>query len=246
MPKDDVRTDDRGERAPRKAADGRAPAKSASKPAPTKPAPAKAVGKPTPAKAANMAAPSRAASKPAPTKATSESAPARAASKSTPQQAVSKTAPTKDVSKAPPKQAPSAGVPKKVPSAHAPKKVPSAHAPKKPANDLSLERVLESRAAMEALAGRSLESLVDEFAPKDRSLNNIDAIVAPRTTDPTVNLVKGARVRQCALCNEDIWVAPSSFAAFKGRVMPPLWCAECAMTYAELNSPLRRRPAGRA
>jgi hypothetical protein len=134
----------------------------------------------------------------------------------------------------------------KAPGKAAPAKPASKATPKKPANDLSLERVLESRAAMEALAGRSLESLVDEFASKDRSLNNIDAIVAPRTTDPTVNLVKGARVRQCALCNEDIWVAPSSFAAFKGRVMPPLWCAECAMLYAELNSPVRRRPAGRA
>jgi hypothetical protein len=164
----------------------------------------------------------------APKKAASIATPARAASKSTPIAAANKAATTKAPGKA------------------APAKPASKAPPKKPANDLSLERVLESRAAMEALAGRSLESLVDEFASKDRSLNNIDAIVAPRTTDPTVNLVKGARVRQCALCHEDIWVAPSSFAAFKGRTMPPLWCAECAMTYAELNSPLRRRPAGRA
>jgi hypothetical protein len=120
-------------------------------------------------------------------------------------------------------------------------------AAKKPVDDRSLERALDDRAAMEALANRSLESLVDQYAPpRGRSLDKIDAIVAPRTTDPTVNLVPGARVRQCALCNTDIWVAPSSFAAFKGRTMPPLWCAECAMMYAELNSPNRRRPAGRA
>jgi hypothetical protein len=170
MPKGDARTDDRGERAPKQAADSRAPAKSVSKAAPSEPA--------------------------------GKAAPAKPASKAT---------------------------------------------PKKPANDLSLERVLESRAAMEALAGRSLESLVEESAPKRRSLDNIDAIVSPRITDPTARVVKGATVRKCAQCSEDVWVAPSTFAAFKGRTMPPIWCAECAMIIAELNSPLRKGgPVGRA
>jgi hypothetical protein len=139
-----------------------------------------------------------------------------------------------------PKQAADAGTPPKAASKRAPKKSPAAQAPKKPVNDRSLQSALHDRAAMQALAERSLESLVEESAPKRRSLDNIDAIVSPRITDPTARVVKGATVRKCAQCSEDVWVAPSTFAAFKGRTMPPIWCAECAMIIAELNSPLRK------
>jgi hypothetical protein len=138
-----------------------------------------------------------------------------------------------------PKTAADTGTPTKAASKRAPKKSP-AQAPKKPVNDRSLQSALQDRAAMQALAERSLASLVDEFAPKRRSLDNIDAIVSPRITDPTARVVKGATVRTCAQCSEDVWVAPSTFAAFKGRTMPPIWCAECAMIIAELNSPLRK------
>jgi hypothetical protein len=127
------------------------------------------------------------------------------------------------------------------------KKSPAARSPKKPIGTPSLESELQDRATMDALVGRSLESLLEESAPKNRSMDNIDAIVSPRITDPTARVVKGATVRTCAQCSEDVWVAPSTFAAFKGRTMPPIWCAECAMIIADLNSPLRNgRPAGRA
>ena len=77
--------------------------------------------------------------------------------------------------------------------------------------------------------------------------DDIDAIVAPRTDDPTARLVPGARVRQCAQCDADVWVAPSTFAAFKGKKMPPIWCAPCALLVAEAQSPgTPRRPRGRA
>jgi|SRR4051812_21550567 len=134
-----------------------------------------------------------------------------------------------------PKKSVDGGAPTKAASGLASKKSPSTQAPKKPVGDRSLERELQDRAAKQAFAGRSLESLVDEFAPRDR-LSNIDAIVSPRITDPTVRVVKGATVRKCAQCSEDVWVAPSSFAAFKGRTMPPIWCAECAMLVAEAYS----------
>jgi hypothetical protein len=139
-----------------------------------------------------------------------------------------------------PAKAASKRAPKKSPPAQASKKMPAAQAPKKRGDDRSLQSALHDRAALQALAERSLESLVEESAPKRRSLDNIDAIVSPRITDPTARVVKGATVRKCAQCSEDVWVAPSTFAAFKGRTMPPIWCAECAMIIAELNSPLRK------
>lgn len=77
-------------------------------------------------------------------------------------------------------------------------------------------------------------------------MDKIDAIVAPRLEDPTVRVVPGARVRQCALCSSDVWVAPSTFAAFKGKTMPPIWCAPCALFVAEAHSPNKpknRRPS---
>jgi len=78
-------------------------------------------------------------------------------------------------------------------------------------------------------------------------MDDIDAIVAPRIDDPTARVVPGARVRQCAQCAADVWVAPSTFATFKGKRMPPIWCVECAMAVAEAESlTKRRRPPGRA
>jgi hypothetical protein len=78
-------------------------------------------------------------------------------------------------------------------------------------------------------------------------MDDIDAIVAPRIDDPTARVVKGARVRQCAKCFYDVWVAPSTFATFKGKKMPPIWCVPCTMIYAEMNPPARKgRPPGRA
>ena len=78
-------------------------------------------------------------------------------------------------------------------------------------------------------------------------MDKIDAIVAPRIDDPTARVVKGARVRQCATCFYDVWVAPSTFAAFKGKTMPPIWCVSCAMRYADANAPESKgRPPGRA
>ena len=195
-------------------------------------APSKAARKFVPKEAADPAAPAKAASK--------------AASTSLPKKSTSPSAPPKPLLARAPKSSAIAPVSTKAPSPQAAKKA-AAQAAKKPVNDRSLESALKDREAMEALAGRSLESLVAEFAPKDRRLDNIDAIVSPRITDPTARVVKGATVRKCAQCSEDVWVAPSTFAAFKGRTMPPIWCAECAMIIAELNSPLRKgRPAGRA
>ncbi len=78
-------------------------------------------------------------------------------------------------------------------------------------------------------------------------MDDIDAIVSPRIDDPTARVVKGARVRQCASCSYQVWVAPSTFATFKGKKMPPIWCVPCAMSYAEANAPERKgRPRGRA
>jgi hypothetical protein len=78
-------------------------------------------------------------------------------------------------------------------------------------------------------------------------IGKIDAIVAPRIDDPTARVVKGARVRQCAKCLYDVWVAPSTFATFKGKEMPPIWCVQCALAYAEANAPGRPgRQHGRA
>ena len=176
-----------------------------------------------------------------------ERAPKKPADGDPPTKAVSGRAPVKAASVRTPAKAAGDLVSKKSSSARAPKKSPTARVPKKPVNDRSLERELQDRAAKQALAGRSLESLLDEFVPRNRSLDNIDAIVSPRITDPTVNLVKGATVRKCAQCSEDVWVAPSSFAAFKGRKMPPIWCAECAILVADLEAARTgRRPLGRA
>ena len=78
-------------------------------------------------------------------------------------------------------------------------------------------------------------------------MDKFDAVVAPRTNDPTAQVVRGARVRQCAQCAADVWVAPSTFATFKGKKMPPIWCVECAFAVAEAEALLkRRRPPGRA
>ena len=49
-------------------------------------------------------------------------------------------------------------------------------------------------------------------------MDDIDAIVSPRIDDPTIQVVRGARVRQCAQCLADVWVAPSTFATFKGKL----------------------------
>jgi hypothetical protein len=78
-------------------------------------------------------------------------------------------------------------------------------------------------------------------------MDDIDAIVAPRIDDPTARVVPGARVRKCEQCFEDIWVAPSTFASFKGKKMPPIWCVQCALIVAEAHAPDRPgRPRGRA
>jgi hypothetical protein len=63
--------------------------------------------------------------------------------------------------------------------------------------------------------------------------DEIAAIVSPRTDDPAANIVHGARVRTCVHCGEDVWVAPSTFAYFKGKPMPPIWCWPCARLAAE-------------
>ena len=67
-------------------------------------------------------------------------------------------------------------------------------------------------------------------------MDDIDAIVTPRIDDPTARVVKGARVRKCERCFYDVWVAPSTFAAFKGKKMPPIWCVQCALIVAEAHS----------
>jgi hypothetical protein len=78
-------------------------------------------------------------------------------------------------------------------------------------------------------------------------MDDIDAIVAPRIDDPTARVVKGARVRQCAQCFYDVWVAPSTFATFKGKKMPPIWCVPCTMIVAEAHSMTKSgRQRGRA
>ena len=75
--------------------------------------------------------------------------------------------------------------------------------------------------------------------------DDIDAIVAPRTDDPTARLVPGARVRQCAQCDADVWVAPSTFAAFKGKKMPPICIAAYLVTSStrRVFRPQRHKPA---
>lgn len=85
------------------------------------------------------------------------------------------------------------------------------------------------------------KSLIDEAVDEK---DNIDAIVSPRTDDPTARIVAGARVRNCAQCLADVFVAPSTFAYFKGRAMPPIWCVQCAMLAAETHGKSSR--AGRA
>lgn len=78
-------------------------------------------------------------------------------------------------------------------------------------------------------------------------MDDIDAIVAPRIDDPTAQVVAGARVRQCARCLLDVWVAPSTFATFKNKKMPPIWCVPCAFEVAEAQAPgTPKRPRGRA
>ena len=77
-------------------------------------------------------------------------------------------------------------------------------------------------------------------ADKDK----IDAIVSPRTDDPTARIVPGARVRNCAQCLADVFVAPSTFAFFKGKPMPPIWCVPCALLAAETHGKSSR--TGRA
>ncbi|MFN8635539.1 MAG: hypothetical protein U0893_16960 [Chloroflexota bacterium] len=77
-------------------------------------------------------------------------------------------------------------------------------------------------------------------------MDKIDAVVAPRIDDPDVRVVKGARIRQCAQCAYQVWVAPSTFATFKGKKMPPIWCAQCAMLIAEAHSLAKRGTGGRA
>jgi hypothetical protein len=78
-------------------------------------------------------------------------------------------------------------------------------------------------------------------------MDDFDAIVSPRIDDPTARVVKGARVRQCAQCAYDVWVAPSTFATFKGKKMPPIWCAPCALAIAEAYSLGKKRQSpGRA
>ena len=80
--------------------------------------------------------------------------------------------------------------------------------------------------------GEADKDIIDKaLVDKDK----IDAIVSPRTDDPTANIVAGARVRQCAQCLADVFVAPSTFAFFKGKPMPPIWCVPCAMLAAETH-----------
>jgi hypothetical protein len=78
-------------------------------------------------------------------------------------------------------------------------------------------------------------------------MDDIDAIVTPRIDDPTARVVKGARIRKCEQCLYDVWVAPSTFAAFKGKKMPPIWCVQCALIVAEAHSLSKKgRSPGRA
>jgi hypothetical protein len=78
-------------------------------------------------------------------------------------------------------------------------------------------------------------------------MDDIDAIVTPRIDDPTARVVKGARVRQCEKCFYDVWVAPSTFAAFKGKKMPPIWCVPCAFAAADAYTKGKKgRTPGRA
>jgi hypothetical protein len=82
-------------------------------------------------------------------------------------------------------------------------------------------------------SGVADNGIVDRaVADKDK----IDAIVSPRIDDPTANIVAGARIRQCAQCGTDVFVAPSTFAYFKGKPMPPIWCVPCAMLAAETHA----------
>jgi hypothetical protein len=67
-------------------------------------------------------------------------------------------------------------------------------------------------------------------------MEEVDAIVAPRIDDPTARVVPGAHVRLCAQCLSDVWVAPSTFATFKGKEMPPIWCITCALIVAEARN----------
>jgi hypothetical protein len=67
-------------------------------------------------------------------------------------------------------------------------------------------------------------------------VEDIDIIVAPRIDDPTARVVPGARVRPCAQCFSEVWVAPSTFATFTGKKMPPIWCVPCALIVAQARS----------
>ena len=78
----------------------------------------------------------------------------------------------------------------------------------------------------------TVKDLVDKAVDEK---DKIDAIVSPRTDDPTARVVAGARVRNCAQCLADVFVAPSTFAYFKGKLMPPIWCVPCAMLAAETH-----------
>jgi hypothetical protein len=78
-------------------------------------------------------------------------------------------------------------------------------------------------------------------------VDKIDAVVAVRVDDQTAIVAPGSRVRTCAQCAAEVWVAKSTFATFKGKTMPPIWCVPCALLVAEVESlTKRRRPPGRA
>ena len=55
-----------------------------------------------------------------------------------------------------------------------------------------------------------------------------DVIVTMRVADLTTRS-PGSVERTCALCDAPVVVARSTFAAFKGRQLPPIWCAPCAL-----------------
>lgn len=62
------------------------------------------------------------------------------------------------------------------------------------------------------------------------------------TTEPTAHAIVTMRLadldgrghvgvtRECALCDELVIVSPQTLAVFRGRPLPPIWCAPCALT----------------
>jgi len=58
-----------------------------------------------------------------------------------------------------------------------------------------------------------------------------EIIVTMRVADCKLP-VPGSVTRTCALCDAAVFVSPSTFAIFVGRVLPPIWCGSCALAFA--------------